>query len=86
MIGEIPLGSERLGYLIRHLAAFLSNPQPAWKWILSLSERHCSTYGQAGPDGSIEIRMQDADARTLADIYVTPMERQAWLSSLEALL
>jgi hypothetical protein len=83
---ETPLGAERFGSLARHLVGFLGSPQPDWKWILSLSELHHSAYGRAAVNGGVQVLVQDAEAKAIAKINVTQVERQTWLRLLEPLL
>jgi hypothetical protein len=80
--GEIPLGAERLSYLIDHLSSFLQHPKATLSWILSLSERHASLYGSLDASGSIEILVQDANALTIGAISLSESEAATWSATL----
>ena len=80
---ETKLGAAPLDYLVDHLSAFLEQPAAKLKWIMSLSERHYSAYGQSTSNGGVAVLVQDQDANTIAHVHVTNDERRTWLTSLK---
>ena len=76
-----PLGAEQLKYIARHFTAFLADPPPNQRWILSLSELHTSAYGQRVAGETI-IELQDAEAKWFAKLVLTPAESTEWMRQL----
>lgn len=75
------LGAERLEYIAGKLNAFLADPAPRQRWVLSLSELHTSVYGEHVAGASI-LHLQDADANWFAKLELTPTERNEWMHQL----
>ncbi len=76
-----PLGAESLEYVAAHLMAFLANAAPGLRWVLSLSELHCSAYGEHVAQEAF-LHLQDAEARMFAKIVVTSAEKSQWMDEL----
>jgi hypothetical protein len=76
-----PLGAERLKYIATHLSSFLADAAPALRWVLSLSELHTSAYGEHVA-GEAVLHLQDADAKVVPKLVLTPAERSEWLEAL----
>jgi hypothetical protein len=76
-----PLGAETLKYLTTHIRAFLSDPAPGQRWVLSLSELHVSVYGEHLAEGVV-LHFQDAHAKMFADVVITDAEKTQWIQEL----
>ena len=76
-----PLGAESLEYIAGHLVSFLADTTPSLRWVFSLSELHCSAYGEHLAGEAI-LHFQDADAKMLAKLVLTPAERSQWMLEL----
>lgn len=76
-----PLGAETLKYLTTHIRAFLSDPAPGERWVLSLSELHVSVYGEHLAEGAV-LHSQDAHAKLFADVAITAAEKNQWIQEL----
>ena len=76
-----PLGAERLNYVATHLMSFLVGTAPGLRWVLSLSELHCSAYGEHVGEEAF-LHLQDAEARMFAKLVLTPGEKSQWMDEL----
>jgi hypothetical protein len=76
-----PLGAETLKYLTTHIRAFLSDPTPGQRWVLSLSELHVSVYGEHLAEGAV-LHFQNAHAKMFADVVITDAEKTQWIQEL----
>lgn len=72
-----PLGAERLKYIVTHLSSFLANATSGLRWVLSLSERHTSAYGEHVA-GEVILHLQDADGKMFAKVVLTEAEKKQW--------
>jgi hypothetical protein len=77
-----PLGAERLKYIVTHLSSFLAGTTPGLRWVLSLSERHTSAYGEHVGEGEAILHLQDADAKVFAKLVLTRAEKKQWMEIL----
>jgi hypothetical protein len=70
---ESYLGAESRAYLVAHLLEVPKDPGPVTgvmagepvRWVLSLSERHCSLYVHDGPEGEKTLFWQDGNGRII---------------------
>ena len=76
-----PLGAERLEYIAGHLVSFLADTTPSLRWVFSLSELHCSAYGEHLAGEAI-LHIQDAYAKWFAKLVLTPAEKSQWMQEL----
>ncbi len=72
-----PLGAERLKYIVTHLSSFLAGTATGLRWVLSLSERHTSIYGEHVGVEAI-LHLHDADAKVFAKLVLTGAEKKQW--------
>ena len=80
---ERDVGAEALKYIADHLRAFLANPSERLKWVLTLSETHVTMYGSTLGD-HVLLRLQDKNAKFFADLELSQVDRERWLSILRA--
>ena len=76
-----PLGAETLKYLTTRIRAFLSDPAPGQRWVLSLSELQVSVYGEHLTEGAV-LHFQDANAKMFADVVITDAAKKQWIQEL----
>jgi hypothetical protein len=75
------LGAEDLQYIAKHLITFLTDDASDVRWVLSLSEQHCSVYGEHTANSAV-LRFQDANAVTFATATLTQTDIRLWLETL----
>jgi hypothetical protein len=56
----------------------LANTSPGLRWVLSLSERHSSIFGEH-VDGGTVLHIQDRHATMFAKLVLSTDERPQWL-------
>lgn len=87
---EMFLGAHTLAYVAGRLASCLCRDEgddagtlagQRVRWVLTLSERHCSLYATLG-DADLTLFWQDRDARLLATIELSARERARWCEEL----
>lgn len=68
-------------YIVTHLWSFLAGTTPGLRWVLSLSERHTSAYGEHVGEEAV-LHFQDSDAKVFAKLVLTRAEKVQWMEIL----